>query len=186
MFEADAESFHIYFFSLLIRRRTKRKRFYLVGPEGGDDDDGAEDEDEDEAVPGNSKRKALGLCKGILARCFPSFRSKASFSATLNKTAAPRASNGPVTCGGTPGICCCGLEWVGWGRVGGEVSRKGWGWGLCVTTRQDQQQHAGFVEGHGWWSFPAAAADGKEHEPDPTRQAKHQSKTTMLQPSPRK
>ena len=136
VFEAEAESFHFCFFIQLIRRkRNKKKRkcfYFVVGPDEEDEDDD-DDEDEEEAVPGNSNRKALGLCKGILARCFPSFLSKASLSATLNKTAAPRASNGPVTCGGTPGICCKGVGWV-WvgggvegGQGGGYFSRTAMG-----------------------------------------------------------
>jgi hypothetical protein len=89
--------------------------YFFCSDEYDDEDEDAVDEEE--AVPGNSKRKALGLCKGILMRCFPSFRSKASFNATLKRTAAPRASNGPVICGGTPGICC--------GMVGGLGAREG-------------------------------------------------------------
>jgi len=58
----------------------------------------------DEEVPGSSKRRPLGLCNGILDRCLPSFRSKASFIVIVSKRAAPRTRRGPVTWGGTPGI----------------------------------------------------------------------------------
>jgi len=107
MFETEAEPIHLFpaegrWTAMLYKFLSSF--YYFVCPD--DDDDEDEEAADEEAVPGNSKRKALGLCKGILTRCFPSFLSNASFNATLNKTAALRASNGPVICGGTPGICC--------------------------------------------------------------------------------